>query len=153
VAEKTDETKLQIRRTFRGTRERIFRAWTEAKELEQWMCRDAGHTTKYLESDVRPGGRFRLEGRTPTGDVYWLWGTYKEVKPPERLVFTWAWEMASKREDSMGETMVTVEFLSKGESTEVVLTHEFFKNAALRDGTTKGWEECLDILGRSLGMA
>jgi uncharacterized protein YndB with AHSA1/START domain len=46
------------------------------------------------------------------------------------------------------DTIVTVEFLDHGESTELVLTHERFPDAATRDNHNKVWTGCLDRLAR-----
>ena len=48
------------------------------------------------------------------GKVYHVFGTYREVDFPRRLVYTWDLEEA---EDWIGETLVTVEFLPEGEAT------------------------------------
>ena len=48
------------------------------------------------------------------GKVYHVFGTYREVDFPRRLVYTWDLEEA---EDWVGETLVTVEFLPEGEAT------------------------------------
>lgn len=93
--------RLELRRTFAAPREKVFRAWTEREALERWMCHDGdANATRYLELDVRPGGRYRMEvtttkgyrtaGTTPPGERYLLFGTFREVKPPEKIVFTWA---------------------------------------------------------------
>lgn len=93
------------------------------------------------ELDLRVGGRFRIEMKHAKGNVHCVVGTYREVRPPERLVYTWAWEGKD-----MGETLVTVEFLDRGGSTEVRLTHELFPTSEMRDEHAKGWNGCLDHL-------
>ena len=50
----------------------------------------------------------------------------------------------------MGETLVTVEFLDRGEETEVVLTHELFPNAEICEQHNQGWNGCLDRLTQFL---
>ena len=42
-----------------------------------------------------------------------------------------------------GETLVTVLFKEAGDKTEVVLTHEFFADAHMRDEHNQGWNGCL----------
>ncbi len=61
-------------------------------------------------------------------------------------MYTWRWEA----EPELGETLVTVEFLDRGTSTEVVLTHEFFVTEKARDDHQKGWHGCLDRLARAV---
>ena len=137
------ETSLQVRRTFAAPRQKVFQAWTEPEKLTRWMCRVTDqHSTKLLELDVRAGGRYRLEVTTPEGDPVLLSGTYHEVKPPERLVFTWQWE----GDPDFGETLVTVDFYALGDSTEIVLTHERFLNKERRDRHAMGWNGCFDRL-------
>ena len=137
------DTTLQISRTFAAPRQKVFEAWTEPEKLNQWLCRvTAGHSTKLLEMDVRVGGRYRLEVTNPDGTRVLLSGTYREIKSPERLVFTWQWE----GDPDFGETLVTVDFHARGSSTELVLTHERFLNRERRDRHAAGWNGCFDTL-------
>lgn len=72
-----------------------------------------------------------------------VFGVYREVAAPRRLVYTWDVEGA---DDWVGETLVTVEFLREGESTRVVITHEGFPTARDTEGPRGGWTGCLDQL-------
>ncbi len=148
------ETRLQIRRTFAAPRAKVFEAWTQREKLEKWMCRDnPKNAPRYIEFDVRPGGTNRMEIRTADGQVYLQRVTFREVKPPEKLVFTWAWERFSasgQKDEQQDETLVTVEFHERGNSTEVVLTHELFRDAEQRDRHSVGWNGCFDVLASVL---
>jgi uncharacterized protein YndB with AHSA1/START domain len=82
--------------------------------------------------------------RSAEGTDYTMRGVYREVTPPERLVFTWCWQ---EGEMEGVETLVTVEFHDRGESTELVLTHVGFPSQAQCEGHSQGWSssfECLD---------
>lgn len=154
--QQSPDTRLQIRRTFAAPRKKVFEAWTQREKLEKWMCRDnPNNTSRYLEfNDVRPGSTNLMEIRTADGSVYRQQVTFREVKVPEKLVFTWAWERFSasgQKEEQQEETLVTVEFHERGNSTEVVLTHEFFRDAKQRDQHSKGWNGCFDMLAEYLG--
>jgi uncharacterized protein YndB with AHSA1/START domain len=145
MAEKptSPETALQIRRTFAAPRQKVFEAWTEAEKVTQWLCRvSKEHSTKLLELDVRVGGRYRLEVTTPEGSHMLLSGRYLEVKPPDKLVLTWEWE----GDPDFGATVLTLDFLARGNSTELVLTHERFPNKERRDRHAVGWNGCFDQL-------
>ena len=103
---------------------------------------------------MRPGGTNLMEIRAADGSVYRQRVVFREVKAPEKLVFTWAWERFSasgQKEEQQEETLVTVEFHERGNSTEVVLTHEFFRDAGQRDQHSKGWNGCFDVLAEYLG--
>lgn len=148
------ETKLQIRRTVPAPRAKVFAAWTQREQLEKWMCRsDEKRFTRYLEYDLREGGTYRLETGLPGGETFYLRGTFRTVKPPEKLAFTWAWERfqpSGQKDEEMGETLVTVEFHERGNSTEVVLTHEGFRTTEQRDRHNMGWNGCFDMLTKAL---
>jgi len=136
------EAVLTITRTFAAPREKVFRAWTEAEALKQWWAAGEGFTTPIAEVDLRVGGHYRLGMKPPDKDVvYVVGGVYREIQPPARLVYTWAWEGSD-----WPETVVTVEFRDRGGSTEVVLTHEPFVDAKVRAEHLAGWTGCLDRL-------
>jgi uncharacterized protein YndB with AHSA1/START domain len=149
------ETSLQVRRTFSASRERLFEAWTQREHLNQWMGRTkAGASTEYLELDLRLGGRYRIRTVTPEGHVYFVFGVYREIRPPQKLSFTWEWEKkfgpAGEVFEKLEETLVTVEFLENGRETEIVLTHTGLPNAASRDRHQHGWTGCFDALASIL---
>jgi uncharacterized protein YndB with AHSA1/START domain len=151
------ETSLQIRRMFTASRAKVFEAWTQKEKLEKWMCRDnPKNSPRYTAFDVRPGGTNRMEIGTADGKVYHQRITFREVKPPEKLVFTWAWERFSasgQKEEEQAQTLVTVEFHERGNWTELVLTHELFQTAEQRDRHSVGWNACFDVLARVLEPA
>ncbi len=137
---------LRITRTFAAPREKVFRAWTDPNELKKWWG-PVGYASPTAEMDLRVGGKYRLGmRRLPEGDSFYLIGIYREVRPPEKLVYTWRWESEPER----GETLVTVEFRARSSSTEVVVTHELFPNQKMRDDHDKGWNRCLDWLSRAV---
>jgi len=120
------------------------------------MCRDeSAHTTIHHQQDIRTGGRYLVEVRNPAkGETYWGQGVYREVKPPEKIVFTWSWTKETPQGPHLHadspETDVTVEFFARGNSTEIVLRHETFGSAKDRDEHNQGWNGCFDILAKVL---
>ena len=75
-------------------------------------------------------------------------GQYCRIDPPRSLSFTWSW--IAPRADTH-ETQVTLEFHPKGDATDLVLTHERFRDEALRVEHTQGWQGCLERLSRKVG--
>jgi len=140
---KNQRTQRQHYKSKRSSRRRGRRFLTDPEKLTRWLCRaSARHSTKLLELDVRAGGHYRLEVTTPEEGSRIVSGTYREVKIPERLVFTWQWE----GDPDFGETLVTVDLHARGESTEMVLTHERFSSSEGRDSHATGWQGCFDRL-------
>ena len=127
---------LRVTRTFRASRQRVFRAWTEPELMMRWFVEGDGNMT-VCEIDLREGGSYRLEGNM-NGKRWRIWGEYLEVRPPERLVYTWTWKHDPGIGTSEGDTTVTVEFHERGGETELVLTHERFATATARDEHTQG---------------
>jgi uncharacterized protein YndB with AHSA1/START domain len=140
------ETTLKVRRTFPAPRERVFRAWTDAKELARWFAPSAEYSTQVPELDLKVGGKYRVEMHHKGGNVHRVGGTYREIKPPEKIVFTWSWE----RDPAARDSLVTVEFRDLGASTEILLTHEQLPDAEQRGKHEQGWNGCLDQLAQYL---
>jgi uncharacterized protein YndB with AHSA1/START domain len=147
---------LEVRRTFAAPREKVFAAWAQREQLEKWMCADVpSHVVIHHEQDIRTGGKWRMEVRDAAkNEIYWGQGVYREVKPPEKLVFTWCWTKGTPDGENAHpgseETEVTVEFFARGDSTEVVLTHAVFGSAKMRDEHDRGWNGCFDVLAKVL---
>jgi uncharacterized protein YndB with AHSA1/START domain len=139
---------LTLRRTFDAPREKVFRAWTDPQALKQWYAPSDAFQTPVAETDPKVGGRYRIEMIDPEGKRHCVVGRYQEVKAPERLVFTWAWE---NDEHGTGEdSVVTLEFRDLGGRTEMTLTHERFATEKARDMHEHGHSGCLERLQRLL---
>ena len=54
------ENSLQLRRTFAAPRERVFRAWTDAKEFALWFHPTVEYTTVITQLDLNVGGKYTL---------------------------------------------------------------------------------------------
>ena len=131
---------LQMKRTFQAPREKVFRAWTDARELARWFAPSPDYSTVVPELDLRVGGRYVLEMHHKGGNVHKLTGTYREIAPPEKVVFTWSWESGP----AALESVVTVEFRDLGSATEVCLTHELLPDAESRGKHEHGWTGCFE---------
>ena len=138
------EGEVRVSRTFQASRQRVYRAWTDPELLIRWFVDDDAEM-QIRELDLRVGGRWRFEG-TMAGKPWTLEGMFQEVRPPERLVYTWKWS-GGMGFDSPGDTTVIVDFRERGKGTEVTVTQEGFPSALTREGHYKGWIGCLDRLG------
>jgi uncharacterized protein YndB with AHSA1/START domain len=131
---------VEITRTFNAPRERVFRAWTDAKDLECWFAPSPDYTIVVPELDLRPGGRYVVEMHHKGGNVHRAGGTYREVSPPEKLSFTWQWQ--GQGNESAAESVVSVYFRDLGKTTEIRLTHELLPSAEEREQHAQGWNGC-----------
>ena len=138
-----DARDLTIVRMFDAPRDLVFDLWTKPEHTIRWMGpRDYPATV--FEQDVRVGGKWRgcltgaPEAPTP-GDKLWQGGEYLEIVPPEKLVFTFAW-------DGGPETVVTVILTAVGDQTRMVFHQTPFETAGNRDGHGGGWNSAFDRL-------
>jgi uncharacterized protein YndB with AHSA1/START domain len=141
-----DALVLRQSRTFRASRERIFRAFTDPEQLAKWWG-PKGFTVPQCTLEAHQGGTWRTVMRSPEGQDHIVSGVYREITPPERLVFTWAWETEGERGH---ETVVTIELLEVSGGTRLDLTHEVFETEDGRNQHRDGWGGCLDSLEQAL---
>src|SRR5437588_12203839 len=136
---------LRVSRTIATSPERLFRAWTDPKELAHWWRMEGdGWAFAGAEVDVRVGGTYRRGMTSPDGRKHVAVGVYREVKRPTRLSFTWDWEDPASR---VGDTLVTIDFKDVGgHRTEVVLTHERFADQERAVRHEQGWTQLLNLL-------
>jgi uncharacterized protein YndB with AHSA1/START domain len=137
---------IELQRSFRAPPERVFRAWTQPVALREWWC-PPGWVAGEIEIDLRIGGAYRIEmSRTGTaGARVSVGGHFLEVRPPERLVYTWRWEGAFAE---MPETLVTLELRGSDGETLLILHHDNFTDLGLRQQHRSGWVSACDRLDR-----
>ncbi len=139
--------KLVIRRLIAASPHEVFAAWTDPEIFKEWMCVGEFLTTE-AQLDVRVNGPYRFVMRSEDR-VFEAHGRYLLVDPPRKLVFTWV-----TPDTDYQETLVTVELLPQGGSTELVLTHERFPRPPMLDVHRLGWnavtERLAEVLDRKL---
>ena len=134
-------TTLRVERRFAAPRERVFEAWTDPNLLVRWFTPYAGSSSD-AEMDLRAGGAWRVRMRPRLWPDGYAYGTYLEVEPPERLVFTLAW----KNFPFGPETLVTVELHEADGETDLTLVQERLGTVRGRRGHTLGWRLSLERL-------
>ncbi len=136
-------TQLVLRRTFSASPERLFEAWTTPDILTKFLGPGEVDVVD-VKADARVGGKYSITFRDSDGDVMVVGGVYRELVPSQRIVCTWAWE---EDDPSLAkETLLTLEFVPRGTQTELVLTHENFRDATQRNNHQNGWTQILDKL-------
>ena len=144
MAARSDQLTLELKRVLPGAPSVVFAACSEPDELARWWG-PAGFDIPSLEFDPRVGGSYRIEMRPPEGDAFFLTGEFREVDPPARLAYTFAWEDPDP--DDV-ENLVDLSFRGRGDSTELALTQSPFKTEARRELHRAGWTDSFDKLER-----
>jgi uncharacterized protein YndB with AHSA1/START domain len=75
-----------ISRVFDAPRERVWKAWTDPQALAQWWG-PKGSQIRVIKLDVQPGGIFHYAMAFQPGRDMFGRFIYREIAPPERLVF------------------------------------------------------------------
>ena len=68
---------------------RVFQAISDPAQLPLWWGQDGLYRVTQSTMDVRPGGKWRSEGKGADGKFFYVEGEYLEVDPPHLLVHTW----------------------------------------------------------------
>ena len=127
TVERTSERELVVARTFNGPARIVFEAWTKPELFRRWWVpKSMGMSLRSCEMDVRVGGKYRLEFEP---DAMAFFGTYKEVTPHSRLVWT--------NEESDEGSVTTVTFAEKGGKTLLVM-HELYPSKEALDAAGTG---------------
>jgi uncharacterized protein YndB with AHSA1/START domain len=147
------ERELVVTRTFNAPARIVFEAWTKPELFKRWWVpKSMGMSLLSCEMDVRVGGRYRLEF-SHEGSKSAFFGTYKEVTPHSRLVWT--------NEESDDGAITTVTFEEKDGKTLLVM-HELYPSKEALDAAGTGsadatvetfaqLDELLVTLGASVG--
>jgi uncharacterized protein YndB with AHSA1/START domain len=132
---------LRVSRTYKAPRERVFKAWTDPRLLQQWWGAGPDFAPTVTEMDLRVGGAFKLGMRhTVKGSEHLASGVFLEVVVPERLVYSWQWQSAGAPRD---QTQITVEFIAHGNETELILTHTLLPDQKTCKDHEMGWTALL----------
>jgi uncharacterized protein YndB with AHSA1/START domain len=154
TVERKSERELVVTRTFNGPARIVFEAWTKPELFRRWWApKSMGMSLRSCEMDVRAGGKYRLEFEP---DAMAFFGTYLEVTPHSRLVWT-------NEEGGEGGPVTTVTFEERGGKTLLAM-HELYSSKEALDAAGTGaadamvetfaqLDELLVTLGASVGRS
>lgn len=136
---------IVIARAFDASARTVFEAVTNPDLVARWWAPRSHGTIASCTADVRTGGSYRYAMKTKRGDEVAFSGTYREVTPHSRLVYT------ARFEGAPGEpSLVTATFEERGGKTYMIM-QEVYPSAAVRDmvlatGMEHGMRESMDQL-------
>jgi len=83
---------LTYERTFDAPRELVWKAHVDPDLIPRWWGQ-RGTTTTVVEMDVRPGGKWRYVSSAPDREDIAFYGEYLDVTPPERIKWTFMFDV------------------------------------------------------------
>jgi uncharacterized protein YndB with AHSA1/START domain len=146
------DREIVIARTFNAPARIVFEAWTRPELVRRWWAPQShGASVESCDADLRAGGRYRYVVSVDRGFKFAFTGTYREVRPPDRLVYTEIFEpKAAGAEPGAEEVVVTVTFEERDGRTHVVSTSvcpsQAVRDAILATGMEHGMRKAMDQL-------
>jgi uncharacterized protein YndB with AHSA1/START domain len=140
TVERKSDRELVVTRTFNAPARLVFEAWSKPELFKQWWVpKSMGMSLLSCEMDIRVDGKYRLEFAHGDSRMAFF-GTYKEVVPHSRLVWT--------NEESDEGSTTTVTFTETGGKTLLVL-HELYPSKEAFDAAGTG---AADAMGETFGQ-
>lgn len=141
------DREIRIERTFNAPRDRVWKAMTDPALLAQWWGR--GNKVVIEKFEFERGGHWRFVEHSDHG-VHGFEGRYREIAPPERLVYTFEWDGMPGH---VAIEHVTLEDLGDGR-TKIVSVSLFHtteeRDGMLSSGMETGLNESYAALDRVL---
>src|SRR5271163_2228427 len=132
TVERKSEREFVVTRTFNGPARLVFEAWTKPELLKLWWVpKSTGLSLLSCEADVRVGGKYRLVFALDASKTMAFHGSYIEVTPHSRLVWT--------NDESDDGAVTTVTFQEKGGKT-LLMMHELYPSKEALDAAIAGME-------------
>jgi uncharacterized protein YndB with AHSA1/START domain len=131
------DREIRLTRLFDAPRHLVFEAMTRPEHIKRWWgCLGEGYSVPVCEVDLRLGGAWRFVNRHPKGEVAFH-GVYREIAPPDRLVFT---ETMEPHPDP--GSVVTAVFTEENGKTRLTVTAEYpsleIRDMVIKSGMERG---------------
>lgn len=137
---KAEVLTFSVTRTIKAPVELVYKGWTEPEQMSMWIGCTKTSTVKVTQ-DLRIGGEYRFDVSCNDGEQVVMSGVFQKIEPNKKLVYTWN---NTSKEFPARDTLVTVEFAAKGDTTELKLTHANLNDENCLYGHTMGWTASLD---------
>ena len=137
------ELTLTTEHVFKAAPKAVFEAWLDPEMLRKFMTPTPDMKVPSASSDAKVGGRFSIIMKSGENEIPHA-GTYTEISPYDRLVFTWESPFSTDGSE------VTLTFAELDGGTHLTLTHRRFPDQESRDNHKSGWEHILKTLDLAL---
>jgi uncharacterized protein YndB with AHSA1/START domain len=141
------DTQIHVTRDFDAPKDLVYRALTEPDLIRRWWNAKRGEVT-VCDVDLSVGGTWRYVMVTPDGGDVAFHGTYREIVPNERLVYTELFEMPGISEEDATVNTVTLEE-SDGRTTMTSVTEchvAEIRDMIIATGMEAGMQDAYDLL-------
>lgn len=148
----TGDREFVITRRFNAPARIVFDAWTRPELVQRWWApKSRGVSVDSCDAEVRVGGVYRYVLRLDRGGVFAFSGTYTEVSPPSRLVYTQIFEPTAAGQQP-GDLPITITVTFEERDGKTYMTSRSLcpspavRDAILASGMESGMRETMDQL-------
>ena len=135
---------VRLHRVLTTTPQKVFRAFTEADAIASWLP-PFGFLCTVHQLDARVGGQHRMSFRNfTTGGSHSFGGTYLELIPGQRLVYTDRFDDPNLP----GEMTVTVDLRAVSVGTDLAIAQSGIPDLIPVEACYLGWQESLRKLAK-----
>lgn len=152
------EHEFIVERIFAAPRVLVFQAFTQPEHLKRWWA-PKPYSISACAVDLRPGGVWHYAMRDPSGQEHWARSVYREIIPPEKLIYTstFADEHANPVE-GVPESLTTIIFTEEAGKTKATAHIQFSSAEALkvaldmgmRQGMNMAWDALVEYAQETL---
>lgn len=135
---------IRLHRVIAARPEKVYRAFVEADAMASWLP-PHGFTCTIHELDAKVGGKHRMSFRNfTTGDSHSFGGTYLDLVPGERLVYTDSFDDPNLP----GEMTVTVTLRAVSVGTDLTVEQQGVPDVIPPEACYLGWQDTLQKLAK-----
>src|SRR5262245_14839548 len=139
-----DKSCAEIKRHLAYAPERVFAAFAKADLVARWLTPSPEIRLTVLEFDFREGGSYRFAYHVPAAATVVVAGSYRVIKPPSKIVFSWV--IAPPDEHAGIESEVSVAITPHSSGSELVIRHERLTRTDAIERHLTGWRGAIDQL-------
>lgn len=150
LSSRVEEQEFIVEREFAAPQTLMFEVFTQPEHLKRWWA-PKPYTVPTCTVDLRPGGIWHYSMRSPEGQEHWARSVYREIAPPEKLVYTstFADEHANPTE-GLPEHLTTVIFTEDAGKTRVTALIQFARPADREFAASMGMVQGMNMTWDSL---
>ncbi len=132
------DREITITRLFNAPRSLVFEAMTKPEHVRKWWgCLDERYSVTGCQIDLRVGGAWRFVGKGPDGQNPVFYGVYREINPPDRLVYTEIYEPFPEVESVVTQILTEERGKTRITITSLYPSHEV-RDMVLKTGMERG---------------
>lgn len=130
--------KVYLNKEFEAPMTRVFEALTNPEAIIEWFG-PKNTVTKNVFLDLKVGGNYQYEIERPDKSTFFIYGEFREIDYPNRLVYTNKYENLPSAADL--DSVVTIELVETTAGTRLEFQQEF--RLTPKDLTTRveSWEQ------------